>query len=78
MDRTGVAFMKYTQATDGEWINPIASGYRMACCDCGLVHDVEFAIMPVEDGFKVVYRASRNKRATAAKRRMNKVRDGSP
>lgn len=28
----------------GEWIQPIPEGYRMACCDCGLVHRMNFRI----------------------------------
>lgn len=26
-----------------EWIHPLP-GYKLQCCDCGLVHDMEFAI----------------------------------
>lgn len=26
-----------------EWIHPLP-GYLLQCCDCGLVHDMEFAI----------------------------------
>ena len=29
---------RYTQAWDGEWFRPIHTGYRIQCCDCGLVH----------------------------------------
>ncbi len=54
--------MKYHQAKDGEWIRPARKGYRMACCDCGLVHVVDFSRA-------VRFRASRDKRATAARRR---------
>jgi hypothetical protein len=39
--------------------------YRMACCDCGLVHELEFKI---ENG-KVYMRAFRNNRSTSALRR---------
>ena len=31
-----------------EWIHPVP-GYRMQCCDCGLVHDAEFQIVKRED-----------------------------
>jgi hypothetical protein len=24
------------------WVNPSMNGYLMACCDCGLVHEMEF------------------------------------
>lgn len=39
-----------------------------ACCDCGLVHDVAFAI---EDNGKLGIAMRRNKRATAQLRRHN-------
>lgn len=29
--------MKYEEPKEGEWIRPIKRGYKMACCDCGLV-----------------------------------------
>ena len=28
-----------------EWQMPIMSGYKMACCDCGLVHDLDFQVV---------------------------------
>ena len=28
----------------GEWIQPVRKGYRMECCDCGLVHVLDFRI----------------------------------
>ena len=31
----------------GEKIMPEMSGYRMKCCDCGLVHRVEFGVVEV-------------------------------
>lgn len=63
--------MKYKQhPVDDEgwtgWIYPRMDGYRMGCCDCGLVHELQFMI--VDDG--VAFRARRNNRSTAAKRRM--------
>jgi hypothetical protein len=48
-----------------DWIRP-AQGYRMGCCDCGLVHELEFRVVNVDD---VEFRARRNSRSTAAKRR---------
>lgn len=32
-----------------EWQQPIMKGYRMECCDCGLVHEVEFRVFRVEE-----------------------------
>jgi hypothetical protein len=48
-----------------EWIQPVMRKYRMACCDCSLVHDIDFRIK----GKHVQFRARRNNRSTAAMRR---------
>lgn len=60
--------MKYTQVYDGEWIQPTRYGYKLACCDCGLVHIVNFR---TKNG-KIQLQPSRDRRATAAKRREGK------
>ena len=58
--------MKYVQRKDGEGFEvPIGEVYRLACCDCGLVHDV---VWVYEDG-KLAMAAKRNNRATAQRRR---------
>lgn len=56
---------RYVQVTDGEWIQPVRRGYKVACCDCGLVHYVDFRIVKG----RVQLRAFRNNRATALVRR---------
>lgn len=57
----------YTQRTDGEgFAVPSGELYRIACCDCGLVHDFVFVS---EDGKPIGIAARRNPRATAQKRR---------
>ena len=28
-----------------DWLKPQMKGYRMACCDCGLIHELEFQII---------------------------------
>ena len=35
---------KYSQVYEGEWIAPIKTGYKEACCGCGLVHRINFRI----------------------------------
>lgn len=47
------------------WEKPVHEGYRLACCGCGLVHNVDFRIRQrmVELKFQI------NRRATAAMRR---------
>ncbi len=68
-----------------DWIAPNMTGYRMACCDCGLVHDMEFGVFTAVDiegksnwhrilkkdvkNGRVRFRARRNNRSTAAVRR---------
>lgn len=56
------------------WVQPVMTGYRMGCCDCGLVHTLDFRIV---DG-KVQFRARRNNRSTALLRhhmKKNEVED---
>ena len=35
---------EYTKTEYGwsDWISPISKGYLMKCCDCGLVHELDF------------------------------------
>jgi hypothetical protein len=55
----------YTRPKDGEWVQPVRRGYKLACCDCGLVHRVDFRLYRG----RVQFRAFRNERATALMRR---------
>jgi len=76
--------MTYRQEHDGEPVLPIMDGYKMKCCDCGLVHTINFRAIKIgkrfEDGsftykeldsekYGVEITAWRNNRATAAGRR---------
>lgn len=60
---------RYDSPSAGEWVRPVRQGYRMACCDCGLVHRIDFAHIPYGSGRKVIFRVWRDERATAAMRR---------
>lgn len=51
-----------------EWIAPQGQ-FKAACCDCGVVHVMEF---DVEDG-QVIFRMRRDNRATGQVRRHQKV-----
>lgn len=64
--------MKYEKAQSGKWIRPVKKGYKMACCDCGLVHVLEFAHIPYGRGRKIIFRAWRDDLATAAMRKNKK------
>lgn len=65
---------RYETVRDGDLVQPKMKGYKMACCDCGLVHEIKFRIVSkktgkVVNGFKVQFNADRHPRATAAIRR---------
>lgn len=66
--------MAYETPKAGEWVQPVRKGYRLACCDCGLVHTMDFRVLDWRTGKRVPYakpqfRVFRNNRATAAMRR---------
>ena len=50
-------------ATDPEgwcdWTMPIMESYRMQCCDCGLVHEMQFNICDHEGSLRVEFRMRR-------------------
>lgn len=60
--------MKYTQQRDGDVVTPVMKGYKMMCCDCGLVHVLDFFVTHHGRGHKVKFRVRRHVRATAAAR----------
>ena len=68
--------MTYEKPKTNEWVQPVRRGYKMACCDCGLVHDMDFRI---KQG-RIQFRVRRNNRSTAGIRRgmgFSKNKDGS-
>ena len=66
---------RFARADSGEWIKPKMRGYKMMCCDCGLVHTLDFRVIRHARGHKVLFRAYRNARSTAlARRREREVR----
>jgi hypothetical protein len=36
--------MKIDEPEAGEWVSPVRKGYFLVCCDCGLVHEMDFRI----------------------------------
>jgi hypothetical protein len=36
---------KFNKVKDGEWVQPNMRGYLMKCCDCGLVHKLDFMVL---------------------------------
>jgi hypothetical protein len=81
--------VSYRQPKEGEWENPRADGYKMACCDCGLVHKVDFRVVrpteatnrfiskwdEVDDpDLLVMFRVFRDNRATGQQRRHRNIK----
>lgn len=56
---------KYDKPEAGEWIKPVQKKYQLACCDCGLVHTLNFRVRKK----KIQFQAFRNNRSTAMMRR---------
>lgn len=61
---------RFARPQPNEWIRPVSRDYKMACCDCGLVHNLDFRI--VDD--RVEFRVRRNNRSTAMVRRHGRIR----
>jgi hypothetical protein len=60
---------KYRRIRDGEWVAPKRRGYKLMCCDCGLVHTVNFKIVKKGGRTFLSYQAFRDTKATANARR---------
>jgi hypothetical protein len=56
----------YYHVSHGEWIAVSKRGFKEQCCDCGLVHKLNFRI--AENG-DIEVQTMRDERATAAVRR---------
>lgn len=65
---------RYYSPKSGEWVQPVRRRYKFECCDCGLVHAMNFRLVANDHGpgKKIQFQAFRNERATAAARRWMK------
>ena len=68
--------LSYDVICYGEWTRPRMRDFREQCCDCGLIHRLDFRIVDGRKGtrarlrgIKVEFRTRRDDRATAAVRR---------
>ena len=74
--------MTYERPSKGSWIQPIKRGYKMMCCDCSLVHTMNFRTIICVNGqwvlwepglagsdMKIQFQAARNERSTGQARR---------
>lgn len=70
------------------WVFPVMRRYLMACCDCGLVHEMEFTAVRVNrtyasgaftakklstTAYRVAFRARRAERRTQAQRARKRI-----
>lgn len=51
---------RYGKPAEGEWVQPIRKGYKMRCCDCDLVHRMDFRVYKG----RVQFRVYRDQKAT--------------
>ena len=63
-------FKKVTSRTKygwSDWQQPILKGYRAMCCDCGLIHRVEFRLNEYKGNFKIQFRVARERPSVRGK-----------
>lgn len=68
--------MKYDQQQDGDVVHPVMKGYRIRCCDCSLVHVLDFYVVKKGKGYSLSFKVRRDNRATAACRRKKRKKHG--
>ena len=52
------------EVKSGQWVKPYMHGFHMKCCDCGLVHVIDFAVVDsaeekITNGYRVMFRTYR-------------------
>lgn len=73
----------YMQIVEGEWIEPTQNGFIDQCCDCCLVHVIDFAVVDRRTKEKipnvtVQFKLRVDRRKTAASRRKLKFSKETP
>lgn len=56
-------------AEDGEWVYPRHKGFNIVCCDCGLVHRVNFKVTAGMVAFQAFRMPQVKPKKKAAKKR---------
>jgi Zn-finger protein len=66
----------YPSPESGEWVQPTRRGYLMQCCDCGLVHRLDFKLVQYANGKrrKIRFRVDREDAETARVRKARGIR----
>lgn len=85
----GETVTKYPSPQEGELVLPVMNGYRMSCCDCGLVHRLDFQVFEITgrsktgafivremstDETQVGFRVYRDNRSTGQVRRHRRAK----
>ncbi len=47
--------MRCKSVKSGEWVQPRRKNYYMQCCDCGLIHRMNFRIVKTSRGQKIQF-----------------------
>lgn len=69
-----MAIRNYESPKADEWVRPVKRGYLMQCCDCALVHTIDFEHVKWGRGRKIILRVDRNEKETRQQRRKRKIR----
>jgi len=60
---------KYSKIQSNQWVTPKTRWYKIACCDCGLVHLFQFRVEHKGSKHIIKFKAWRDERATGQIRR---------
>lgn len=65
--------MRYNRLKDGDSLlfSNIARTTKIACCDCGLIHDILVTVLPKKN-VRITFK--RNSRSTGQMRRWNNIK----
>lgn len=47
VDLTEFEHIPYQNVESEKWIKPKMNGYKMECCDCGLIHEIDFRVVKI-------------------------------
>ena len=64
---------RFKKIADGEVVQPSLKNYRMQCCDCGLVHRLDFWLVTKGNRWAIQFTAKRLVGLTKAARRSRPV-----
>lgn len=59
----------YETVRDSRWRTPVRKGYKLGCCDCGLIHRIDFRLVGPRHFRQIQLRYFRDERATGQRRR---------